>query len=161
MSLENLYVNIGAKRIKQCSAARQCTCTWRKNTNLEVSIGSGCGEGVQIVGSLNHCIPYLRTVTEQSTTNLQMLSWGLITFLLRNLSPHIMLMKSEWFVFIWSKAIDNGEGALLDFLHVTGEMIGEISKSSGCIFKCSYDKWTVHNNKIIRMHSTFLRFLRM
>lgn len=40
-------------------------------------------------------ILHLRTVTEQSTTNLQMLSWGLITFLLRNLSPHIMLMKSE------------------------------------------------------------------
>lgn len=51
--------------------------------------------GVQIVGSLNYSILHLRTVTEQSTTNLQMLSWGLITFLLCNLSPHIMLMKSE------------------------------------------------------------------
>ena len=44
--------------------------------------------GVQIVGSLNYSILHLRTVTEQSTTNLQMLSWGLITFLLCNLSPH-------------------------------------------------------------------------
>ena len=88
MSLENLYVDIGAKRIKQCSAASQCTCTRRKNTNLEVSIGPGCGEGVQIVGSLNHCIPHLRTVTEQSTTNLQPSLRGFVTFLLCNLSPH-------------------------------------------------------------------------
>ena len=71
-----------------------------------------------------------------------------------------MLMKSEWFVFIWSKAIDNGEGALLDFLHVIGAMIGEFSKSSGCIFKNRSDKQTVDNNKIIQMDSTFLRFLR-
>ena len=161
MSLENLYVNIGAKRIKQCSAASQCTCTWRKNTNLEVSIGPGCGEGVQIVGFLNHCIPHLRTVTEQSTTSLQILSQGVRNFFFYATCHLTMLMKSEWFVFIWSKGIDNGEGALLDFLHVTGEMIGEISKSSGCIFKCSSDKWTVHDNKIIRMHSTFLRFLRV
>ena len=38
-------------------------------------------------------------------------------------------------IFARSIRIDNGEGTLLDFLHAIGEVIGEISKSSSCIFK--------------------------
>ena len=52
------------------------------------------------------------------------------------------------------KGTDNGEGALLDFLHVIGETIGEISKYSGCILKHRSDVRTVDNNKIIQMDST-------
>ena len=49
------------------------------------------------------------------------------------------------YVLVFSKGIDN----------VFGEIIGEISKSSGCIFKCRSDKRTVDKNKISRINYTF------